>query len=137
VAEWLTAEAHGEARLAAVFERRFLPEFRPAFDAWKKTDPLNNPHAPAGPQSMPQYRSAMTEQAVKLNSEATRAFAHGDRARQYSDEFVRGTVGLATVLLLVALSQRLRTRTARIGLLAVAGLLLSVSIYHILTIPSA
>jgi hypothetical protein len=33
VAEWLKAEAHGEKRLSDLFERPFLPEFRPAFEA--------------------------------------------------------------------------------------------------------
>ena len=48
VVEWLKAEAQGQKKLSDLFERRFLPEFRPAFEAWKKTDPLNNPNAPAG-----------------------------------------------------------------------------------------
>src|SRR3974377_1754066 len=39
VVEWLKAEAHGDAKLAQLFERRFLPEFLPAFEEWKKTDP--------------------------------------------------------------------------------------------------
>src|ERR1700733_7502272 len=56
VVEWLKAEAHNDKKLADFFERRFLPEFRPAFESWKKTDPLNNPNAPPGPQLMPEYR---------------------------------------------------------------------------------
>ena len=40
VVEWIKAEAHGETKLAELFERRLFPEFRPAFEAWKKTDPL-------------------------------------------------------------------------------------------------
>src|ERR1700677_2795194 len=31
VVEWLKAEAHNDKRLIDIFERRFLPEFRPAF----------------------------------------------------------------------------------------------------------
>jgi hypothetical protein len=58
VNEWLKAEAHGETNLAELFERRFLPEYRPAFEAWKKTDPLHNPNAPAGPLLMPEYRDS-------------------------------------------------------------------------------
>jgi len=57
VVEWLKAEARGERKLAAVFERRFLPEFLPAFKAWKKTDPLNNAGAPVGPMFMSEYHS--------------------------------------------------------------------------------
>src|SRR5271169_1386412 len=71
VVEWLKAEAHGDKKLADLFERRFLPEFRPTFEAWKKTDPVNNPNAPAGPQLMADYRSSKMEDAVRLNDQAT------------------------------------------------------------------
>ena len=80
--EWLKAEANGQRKLSAIFERRFLPEFRPAFESWKKTDPLNNPDAPAGPFFMPEYRSAKTEEAARLNDQATESFEQGNRARQ-------------------------------------------------------
>ena len=72
VVEWLKAEAHGDKKLADLFERRLLPEFRPAFEAWKKTDPVNNPSAPPGPQLMAEYRSSKTEEAGKLNDQGIR-----------------------------------------------------------------
>jgi hypothetical protein len=137
VVEWLTAQAHGDKKLADLFERRFLPEFRPAFEAWKKTDPLNNPNAPPGPQLMKEYKSAKTEDAAKLNEQATEVFERGTRDRQYSDEYVRVTVTLATVLLLMAISQRFRTRGVRVGLLSIAVFLLFFPVYHILTLPRA
>jgi len=102
---------------------RFLPEFRPAFEAWKKTDPLNNPNAPPRPQFMPEYRSSKADEASKLNEQATEAFEQGTRARQHSDEYVRVTVTLATVLLLIAISQHFKTSSVRIGLAVVAMLL--------------
>jgi hypothetical protein len=43
---------------------------------------------------------------------------------------VRVTVTLATVLLLIAISQRFKTPAVRIGLLVTAILLLCVSVYH-------
>jgi hypothetical protein len=52
---WLDAKHHKDATLAAMCERRFTPEFRTAFDAWLKTDPLGNPQAPSGPFKMPEY----------------------------------------------------------------------------------
>jgi hypothetical protein len=137
VVEWLKAEAHGDKKLADLFERRFLPEFRPAFDAWKKTDPLNNPNALAGPQLMAEYHSSKTEEAAKLNDQATEVFERGTRARQYSDQYVRITVMLATVLLLIAISQRFKTRGVRFGLLMIAMLLLCFPLYHIFTLPRA
>ena len=137
VVEWLKAEAHGDKKLADLFERRFLPEFRPAFEAWKKTDPLNNPNAPPGPQLMAEYRSSKTEEAARLNDQATGVFERGTRGRQYSDQYVRATVTLATVLLLMAISQRFRMRSVRVGLLVVAAFLLCFPVYHILTLPRA
>src|SRR5580693_1910744 len=137
VVEWLKAEAHGDKKLADLFERRFLPEFRPSFEAWKKTDPLNNPNAPAGPQLMEGYRSSKTEEAAKLNDQATEVFEQGTRDRQRSDEYVRVTVTLATVLLLMAISQRFKTRGVRVGLLVIAMILLCFPVYHILMLPRA
>jgi hypothetical protein len=137
VVEWLKAEAHGDKKLADLFERRFLPEFRPSFEAWKKTDPLNNPNAPAGPQLMEGYRSSRAEVAAKLNDQATEVFEQGTRDRQRSDEYVRVTVTLATVLLLMAISQRFKTRGVRVGLLVIAVLLLCFPVYHILSLPRA
>src|SRR6201996_5875639 len=137
VVEWLKAEAHDDKKLTALFERRFLPEFRSAFEAWKKTDPLNNPNAPAGPQLMAEYRSSKSDAAAKLNDQATEVFEQGTRGRQHSDEYVRATVTLATVLLLIAISQRFRTRRVRVGLLVVAMFLLCFPVYHILTLPRA
>ena len=135
--EWLKAEAHGDKKLADIFERRFLPEFRPTFEAWKKTDPLNNPNAPAGPQLMGDYRSPKAAEALKLTGEANGVFEQGTRARQHSDQYVRVTVTLATVLLLVAISQRFKSRGVRLGLLVIATLLLCLPAYHLLTLPLA
>jgi hypothetical protein len=135
VVEWLKAEAHNDKKLAHYFERRFLPEFRPAFEAWKQTDPLNNPNAPAGPELTGAYRNLKTEAAAKLNAQATESFEQGNQARERSDEYVRATVTLATVLLLIAIGQRFKARGARIGMLAITLLLLCFPIWHLLILP--
>jgi hypothetical protein len=137
VVEWLRAESEGDKKLAALFERRLQPEFRPIFEAWKKTDPINNPSAPAGPQMMAEYRSSITEQASRLNDQATEVFDQGTRSRQRADQYVRVTVTLATVLLLMAISQRFKIRKVRLGLIVLAVLLLCFPIYHIVTLPRA
>ncbi len=137
VVEWLKAEAQGQKKLSDLFERRFLPEFRPAFEAWKKTDPLNNPNAPAGPQLMTEYRSSKTEEAARLNNQATEVFDRGTHGREIADQYVRATVTLATVLLLIAISQRFKTRGVRVALLLIAALLLCFPVYHILILPKA
>lgn len=86
---------------------------------------------------MPQYRSSKAEEASKLNEEANKVFEQGNTARQHSDEYVRVTVTLATVLLLMAISQRFKTSGVRIGLAALATLILFFPILRILTLPRA
>jgi hypothetical protein len=137
VVEWLKAEAQGQKKLSELFERRFLPEFRPAFEAWKKTDPLNNTNAPPGPQLMTEYRSSKTEEAARLNNQATEVFEQGTKGREIADQYVRATVTLATVLLLIAISQRFKTRGVRVALLVIAALLLCFPVYHIIILPRA
>jgi len=137
VVEWLKAQGSGNQKLAELFERRLLPEFRAAFEAWKKTDPLNNPNAPAGPQLMGEYHNSKLEEAAKLNEQANETFERGNEARETSDKYVRVTVVLATVLLLMAISQRFKTHAVRVGLAVVAVLLLCGPIVHILMLPRA
>ena len=137
VDEWLKAEAQGHRELADLFERRLLPEFRPAFKAWKDTDPLNNPNAPASPQLMSEFHSSKTDEASKLNAQATETFEHGNLARHHSDAYVRVTVTLATLLLLISIAQRFKVRVVRVGMTVVALLLLCIPLYRILTLPRA
>ena len=117
-----------------MFERRMLPEFRPAFKAWENVDPLNNPNAPPGPMMMPQSHNANAEAASKRGEEANEAFEQGV-ARATSDTYVRATVLLATVLLLTAISQRFKTEGVRMGLAILALLLLCLPLYRLLTLP--
>ena len=135
VAEWIKAEVAGNQKVAQMFERRILPDFRPTFDEWKRTDPLNNPNAPPGPALMPGYHNATAEAAAKLGEEATEAFEQGAAARDVSDKYVRSTVVLATVLLLTAISQRFKTERVRMGLAIVAFLLLCIPLYRVITLP--
>src|SRR5512143_1709155 len=55
---WLGASQSGQKELATMFERRFRPEYRVAYEAWMKTNPLTNPSAAPGPSFMPEYRNA-------------------------------------------------------------------------------
>lgn len=135
VAEWIKAEAQGDKKLAEIFERRLLPEFRPAFEAWKKTDPINNPNAPAGPHTEEEYHTKRMEEAIKLNNASDEIFARGNSAREYSDGYVKVTVMLATVLLLTAISQRFKIHNVRVGLVVLATLLLCFTIYRISMLP--
>jgi hypothetical protein len=76
---------------------------------------------------MPQYHNPNLARTARLNQQADGTFAAGTKARDTSDKYVRYTVLSASVLFLIALAQRLRVRSARIGLNVVAfGLLIFV-----------
>jgi hypothetical protein len=134
---WIAATQSGQSALAALFERRFRPEYRVAYESWIKTDPMKNASAPAGPSFMPEYRSARLEQSRVLSEKAREEYERGVTSRETGDEYVRITVVLATVLLLTALSQRFRIHAARVGLVAVASVMLVVAVYWIATFPRA
>jgi hypothetical protein len=76
-----------------------------------------------------------TEAAAKLNGQATESFEQGNQARERSDEYVRATVTLATVLLLIAIGQRFKAGGARIAMLGVTLLLLCFPIWHLFRLP--
>src|SRR5215472_1363616 len=103
---WLQASVRGDTQLASLFEARFRPEYRVAFDAWLMLNPLNNPGTPPGPSFMPQYHVSELEIASALNARASSAFDMAGTARDDGDDYVRITVFLAAVLFLIAVSQR-------------------------------
>ena len=134
---WLQETGAGHRQAAALFLRRFRPEYRVAFDAWMKTNPLHNPSAPAGPIFMPQYRNAAADKAEVYDKRASAAFEEGTKAREDGDHYLRNTVLLATVLFLTALAQRFKVHGVRVALLAVAGCLLLAALYFVVTYPVA
>ncbi len=122
---WIQAKQDGNEALAALYVRRFSPEFKTAFDAWIATHPFSNSDAPPGPSFMPQYTNPQIDEGNTLNDEATAIFDEGTQARETSDDYIRTTVVLATVLFLLALSQRFRIREVRIAVLIISGLLMA------------
>jgi hypothetical protein len=134
---WLQGKAQHDPAAQQLFQRRFRLELRPAFAAWLRTDPFNNPKAPPGPLLMPQYRNAAAAQAKAYDAKASAAFEGGTHARELGDKYLRNTVLLATVLFLTALAQKFKLEGVRIGLLGVSGVLLVIALYFVVTYPRA
>jgi hypothetical protein len=132
---WFTAYVAGNKQAERVAELRFRPNFLVAFDAWRKTDPFTNPHAPKGPTYMPEYIQPGLAQANRLDAQANAHYAAGEAAGSDSDGYVRTTVYLATVLFLVGISGHFRVRAARIGLISVGGVILAFSVVLLILAP--
>ena len=128
----LTAHDPAALRLAV---RRLRPGYRPVFRAWLAQHPLTNPHAAPGPSYLPQYRIAQAAQSRRLDAEADAAFLEGRKAGQTSDDYVRLTVLLATVLFLVGISSHFPVHVARYGLIGMALVLLAGAFVGLASLP--
>jgi hypothetical protein len=133
---WLQARADGNTSAQQIFERRFRPGFRPAFQAWLRTDPFHNAKAPAGPIVMPQYVNAEKAKSDAFLHQAAHEFEEGTKARQRAEKYLSNSVLLAMVLFLIAVAQRFKITAVRRSLLALAGVVLLVALYFILTYPT-
>jgi hypothetical protein len=132
---WFTAFTAGNANAERLAVRRLRPGYRPAFNAWLATDPAHNRNAPPGPAYMPQYVIPADAAAKAQDAQADAEFAEGTHAGETADKYIRDTVFLATVLFLVGISGQFRVRTARLGLIGVAGLLLVFAVIQLLGLP--
>ena len=121
---WFTSYLKGNQEGMALAEKRFRPEFKLAFDAWLDTDPATNPSAPAGPTYMPQYPQPDLARSADLDAMADGFYAKGAAAGGHADDYIRITVYLAAVLLLVGVSGHFRLKAARIGLVVLGGAIL-------------
>jgi hypothetical protein len=119
----------------ALAERRFRPEFRVAFDAWRATHPETNPNAPKGPTYMRQYKQPGLAESKKLDQQADAAFEEGSNDGETSDDYIRTTVFLASVLFLVGISTQFPVRGGRFALVALGAALLIVSIVQLTQLP--
>jgi hypothetical protein len=132
---WFTAFVAGNRRAEQVAERRLRPGYRPAFYAWLATDPAHNPNAPPGPSFMPQYVIPEQHAATVYDAQADAAFKKGSDAGSTSDEYIRDTVFLATVLFLVGISGHFNLRPARYAIVGVGVGLLVFSVVQLLGLP--
>ncbi|MFZ0041345.1 MAG: hypothetical protein WAK93_08565 [Solirubrobacteraceae bacterium] len=133
---WFTAFVSGNRQAQQLAVRRFRPGYRPAFAAWLATDPLHNPKSPPGPAYMPNYIIPQAALSNAADARADTAFAAGTRSGETSDNYIRDTVFLATVLFLVGISGHFRVRQGRYGLIGVAALLLVFSVIQLIGLPA-
>jgi hypothetical protein len=133
--QWVNAAATDEAELADFYEARFRPEFRPAFDAWRATDPLTNPDAPPTPFAMDEYQLEATAEVERLDAEEEVAAATVRRNIQRSANYVLGVVLFAVALFFAGMSAKLRGSGPRKALLAVGCLVFLGTLAWIATFP--
>jgi hypothetical protein len=134
---WLDAKQAGNARLATVYEKRFRPAFRPAFDAWIAQHPFTNADAVAGPLYMPQYKLVEAARAKVLDAKADGLYREGTEAKSNDDHYILSTVFFAAVLFFAGISLRLDWRPLRIVVLGLATTMLLAGAVFVLSLPIA
>jgi hypothetical protein len=134
---WLQARQAGDRDLATLYERRFRPEFRPAFEAWLAQRPFSRPPPIPGPQYMPEYRPAADARAAAFDRDADARFKAGTEAKSNDDRYILSTVFFAAVLFFAGISLRLDWRPLRLAVLAMAGALLLGGIVFVVSLPTA
>jgi len=132
---WFAAYTADNEQAIGLAERRFRPEFRVAFEAWRATKPETNPNAPRGPTYMPEYRQPGLDEAKSLDEQADEDFAAGESAGETSDKYVRTTVYLASVLFIVGISTQFSLRGVRYALVSVGVAMLVLSLVQLTQLP--
>lgn len=133
---WFAAYIVDDKNAMALAERRFRPEFKVAFDAWRAANPESNPNAPRGPTYTPEYKQPELAAAQALDQEADELLSAGAHAGATSDKYVRTTVFLAGVLFLVGMSSHFPLRNVRYGLLGFAAVIFVIAVVQLTLLPS-
>jgi hypothetical protein len=84
---------------------------------------------------MPEYKQPRATLAAAQNRKADLLYDDGSVAGSDSDNYVRATVYLATVLFLVAIAGHFRIRNVRIGVIAVGFVVLAFAVADLATLP--
>jgi hypothetical protein len=132
---WLEVTTDGNQQIADLYQRRFRPEFLPAFQAWLASDPLHNPDAESSPLREPQYRVANLERSNKLEKQGDDHFEEARKATDHTDNYVLTTVFFATVLFFAGISMRFVWQSMRITVLVLGTLALMYAIFLVARLP--
>ena len=110
-------------------------EFKPAFEAWIATKPLETEGAPPTPFAMPQYRLAAKAEADRLDAEAEVLAAQVRRDIQRASNYVLGVVLFAVALFFAGMSTKLTAPGPPETMLAVGWLVFVGTVVWIATSP--
>jgi hypothetical protein len=117
--QWVDAYAKEEGELESFYRTRFREEFKPAFNAWIATRPLQTAGAAPTPFARPEYKLASAAEAERLDAEAEVLAARVRRDIQRASNYVLAVVLFAVALFFAGMSTKLGTAGLRMTMLAV------------------
>jgi hypothetical protein len=133
--QWVDAYLRRQDEVATFYERHFREEFRPAFHAWLRTEPFDDPSAPPTPFAMPEYRLAATQQADALDAQAESTAAQARDDVQRATNYVLGVVLFAISLFFAGISTKMTNHRIRGVVVAIGCAVFLVAAAWIATFP--
>jgi hypothetical protein len=109
--------------LKAYEDHLFTDRLETAMNAWKGTDPLNNPDAPRNPFEMSEYKNETMTISEDYNNKAEAKTQEAKDNNQQSDNYVLLTVLFASVLFFGGVSSKFSSRRMQITMLVLGGLI--------------
>ena len=133
--QWAAAVSTDNTALADFLIDRFPEPLKTATVAWRATQPLTNPAAPATPFDMPDYVLAEHAEAERWEATAAAELEAANRANEISDRYLLFTIIFASVLFFGGISGKFRWQVIDVAMLALGVLALVVGLAILLTSP--
>ena len=133
--QWVDAYAQEQTELADFYRARFRAEFKPAFEAWVATRPLQTAGAPPTPFAMPEYELDAAAEADRLDAKAEVLAAEVRRSIQRSTNYVLGVVLCAVALFFAGISTKLSTPRLKVAMVGLGWAIFAVALVWVATSP--
>ncbi len=133
--EWIDATAEKNDRLATFYEDRFREEFKPAFEEWIASRPLENPDAANTPFRLESYSLANAVEAERLRAASAEAGRTARSNSQIADNYVFVTVLFATTLFFAGVASNVASRRRAAVMLAFGVIVFGSTVAWVSTFP--
>lgn len=132
---WVSAVNAGDTRKADFLFVRFPEPLRAAASAWRRTNPLTNPDAPATPFDMPEYVLSERSEADRWEAIAASESEAAETASEISNRYLRFTIIFASVLFFAGISGKFGWQAIDVAVLVLGALTLLVGVIVMLSSP--
>ncbi|MBS3922166.1 MAG: hypothetical protein KGZ37_03340 [Nitrosarchaeum sp.] len=135
--EYIKAQNNKDDKLSDFYFQRFRDDFKPAVEAWLKTNPFENPDGPPHPFVMSEYKKTFSEDAKKFADNAALKWGDALQANKNSDSYMLLTVIYASVLFIGAILSNFSEIKLRMFLLILSGVIFVIATVGLFSLPLA
>ena len=132
---WVAATTRGEQRIADFLLNRFPEPLKAAAEAWRATNPFENPNAPASPFDLPQYALQERTDADKWEQIAQDESSAAETAGSIGNRYLLFTIIYASVLFLAGISGKFKWPAIDLAVLTLGAVTLLVGVAIMIALP--